>query len=106
MSTCDTNLPAHVLFVSVSPSTFKKMAHAALVDAGDAATSASINFFGSEDDFLSEDLFDDMSADADAKKQRKDRVDWIRYDGMFTKSSSKAKLLVHAAINKVFSKSF
>jgi len=94
VSTCDTNLPAHVLFVSVSPSTFKKMAHAAT------------NFFGSEDDFLSEDLFDDMSADADAKKQRKDRVDWIRYDGMFTKSSSKAKLLVHAAINKVFSKSF
>ena len=68
---------------------FQKMAHAALVDAAD------INFFGSEDDFLSEDLFNDIPADADAKQQRKDRVEWTRMDGMFTKSLAKAKLLVH-----------
>ena len=85
MNTCDTT--AHAALSSFGVGTFKKMAH--------AADAASINFFGSEDDFLSEDLFNDIPADADAKKQRKDRVEWTRMDGMFTKSLAKAKLLVH-----------
>jgi hypothetical protein len=87
VNTCDTT--AHIGTCSKT-----EMAHAALVDAVDAATSTSINFFGSEDDFLSEDLFNDIPADAGAKKQRKDRVEWIRMDGMYTKSLAKAKLLV------------
>ena len=67
-----------------------------------AADAADINFFGSEDDFLSEDLFNDVSADADAKKQKKDRLDWTRMDGMFSKSLAKAKLLVHRHSHNFF----
>ena len=57
-----------------------------------ALPDAHIDFGGSDDD-----LFE--LVDANPKRPRMERLDWVRFPGMFTKEAAKTEMLVLALSN-------